>query len=150
MSRPGIVRARLNSTWYPDVKQRAVQRIVSALLLFVMAMQLVGFFHVPAATGDTTRFFEVCTANGMMSMADVPEAETDTKTSPDSTHTPQAFQCAFCAMAHSLAAPLLATIAIILGVLQTQVFYPQPYAFTLPVAPEWLQLPVRAPPLSVQ
>jgi hypothetical protein len=126
-------------------KKHVYQRVVATLLLSVILIQAFGFFNIPSQVTNIGMAFEVCTANGMILMHE--DATTDDDT--DSTQTPQRFQCVFCAMAQSLAAPLVAALILILGLLQTDVFYPHPYSFTLPEPAAWLQLPARAPPLSL-
>ncbi len=129
-------------TYFNRIKKQGYRRIIAALLLSVIAIQVLGFFNIPEQTGNTGMAFELCTANAMVVMQDAPDSQTGSQ------QTPQRIQCAFCAMAHTIATPLIAAIFLLFAVLQTDIVQPLPYAFVLPALAIWRQFPARAPPVS--
>lgn len=121
------------------LRKTTTSRMIAAILLAVITTQAFGFFNLARPQNSDSMTFEVCTANGMMSMADNSNTDQDT---PESS---QGYHCVFCAMSHALAVPILAVLLFFH--LPAQTYSPLPTAFVFHLsAPEWVTLPARAPP----
>lgn len=125
-------------------------RLVSLSLLLVLAVQGLAATSLstssPPATGAENFPIVICTPAGMVVLpADYLFSDTDAGTDLNQT-SPQ--HCIFCAASHAFAALMAFSLFFLPAASQP---LPRPdmgQATHLPEAPDWLILPVRAPPLA--